>query len=613
MTQEKFRISNSYFIPEESGIIHVQSERFVRQEDFTNLKYSTWQPGDELFVPIKGSAKMYEGWLSVDTPINRKRPTLDVITLLEETVDIVTQKVREIRAHHILKEKHKALSESEEKYRNLIDSNPDPILIYQNNRIILVNPAFTQLLGYNQEDHSGESSFLKMIEEKYHGGVLKRIKARLAGKPHSQIYRIDMISKEGEIIPCETASSLIQHQGQPSYMVTFRDIRDRIKVMDDLKNSEEFNQAIIKHSPMGVSVRSNTGKLLSANDAWIKIWGHTEEEMIDFTTRERAELKFDYCDEYLGRWISTLERVYKEGGYLHVPDVKVSNPKGREGLWVSQHFYAIKNASGEVDRVVILTEDITERKIAEDKIRAINMDKLEQAKRIAGTFAHEIRNALFPASASLNRLKLLSGSSSNSEDLKKYSSIAEQSITRAADITGLISSYTKLDTERMPERVNLNEIFQELFKNNELRLRENNVEVNILGESYCLVRSNRRQLLLAFNNLLLNSIDAIAEKNERKDGRINIGMSANDGACGISFQDNGCGIPPDYLDRIFEPFFSKKSQNGGTGLGLAMAKRIIEMYGGTVLVKSEPKNGTTFNINLQNYENDNVDKTKSLE
>ncbi len=614
LTQEQFRISNSYFIPAESGMLYEKTERFAAQEDFTNLKYSTWQPGDELFVPIKGSAKMYEGWLSADTPMDRKRPTLDVITLLEETVDIVTQKVREIRAQHILKEKHIALIESEEKYRNLIDSSPDPIVILQNERVSFVNTAYTKLLGYTLDEVSEDSGFINTIHKDELDAVIKRMKDRQSGKKLSKVFAITLISKDGEEIPCETLNTQIQYQGQPAEFITMRDVSERKIMIDALLQSKEFSNAIIKYSPLGVSVRGNTGKLLSANVAWVKIWGHSKEEMIDFTNRERDELKFDYCDEYLGGWLPALERVYKKGGYLHVSDVKVSNLKGRESLWVSQHFYAIKDTSGKVDRVVILTEDITERKIAEDKIKAINVERLEQAKRIAGTFAHEIRNALFPASASLNRLKKISQLDSNdSEELRKYSSIAERSITRAADITGLISSYTKLDTEKMPERVNLNEIIRELVNNNELRLKENNVEVNTSGESYCLVRSNRRQLLLAFNNLLLNSIDAIAEKNERKDGKINIGMSANDGGCGISFQDNGCGIPPDYLDRIFEPFFSKKSESGGTGLGLAMAKRIIEMYGGTVLVKSEPKNGTTFNINLQNYENDNVDKTKSLE
>jgi len=607
MTQEQFRISNSYFIPAESGILYVKTERFVAQKDFTNLTYSTWRPGDELFVPIKGEAEMYEGWLSVDTPFDRKRPTQDVITLLEETVDIVTQKIREIRAQNILNEKHNALTESEEKYRNLIDSNPDPIFIFQNDKIKLVNPAFIKLLGYDLEEINQGNGFLKIIEKNDVEAVLRRMKDRQSGNALSNIFSIDLISKDGRKIPCDTSVSSVQYLDRPAIFITIRDITERKKMVDALLQSEAFSKAIIKYSPIGVSVRSNTGKLLSANDAWVKIWGHTEEEMIDFGTREKDELKFDYCDEYLGRWIPALERIYKEGGYLHVPDVQVTDPKRKGPLYVSQHFYAIKDTSGNVDRVVILTEDITERKNTEQKIKLIDSEKLNQAKRIAGTFAHEIRNALFPASASLNRLKRFSLTTNNSEDLKKYSSIAERSITRAADITGLISSYTKLETELMPERVKLNEIFEELVNSNQLRLKENYVQVNLSGGNNCLVKSNRRQLLLAFNNLLLNSIDALAHKEDRNEGnekdnrKINISWSCDGEGCNITFQDTGGGIPAEYQDRIFEPFFSKKSESGGTGLGLATAKRIIEMYDGSISVSSKLSTGTVFNINLKNY------------
>jgi len=103
--------------------------------------------------------------------------------------------------------------------------------------------------------------------------------------------------------------------------------------------------------------------------------------------------------------------------------------------------------------------------------------------------------------------------------------------------------------------------------------------------------------------LLLNSIDALSEI---KNKRITIKWSSNGNSHNIFFEDNGNGIQPEYIDRVFEPFFSKKSESGGTGLGLAMTKRIIEMYGGTVSVTSQPPDGTTFNIEIKNYENDNI-------
>ncbi|MCP4703523.1 MAG: PAS domain S-box protein, partial [candidate division Zixibacteria bacterium] len=182
LTQKQFRISNSYFIPAESGVLYVQTDRFVSQEDFSDLTYSTWSPGDELFVPIKGDSDKYEGWLSVDTPMNRKRPTLEIITLLEETVDIVTQKIREINTQNILDEKHNALIESEEKYRNLIDSSPDAIVIMKNGKVAFVNSMYNKLLGYKLGELGDELGFGKLIHKDDLEVVYQRMKDRKAGK-----------------------------------------------------------------------------------------------------------------------------------------------------------------------------------------------------------------------------------------------------------------------------------------------------------------------------------------------------------------------------------------------------------------------------------------------
>jgi len=150
---------------------------------------------------------------------------------------------------------------------------------------------------------------------------------------------------------------------------TFRDITDRKQAEEALRESEKFNRAVIERSPMGVSVRSRTGKLLHYNEAWKRIWSKSDEAIQEDMTRERGRLNFTKKDEYLGEWQEKVRDVYEQGGYLHIPDAVRLNKKERGCLWVSQYFYAIKNDQGEVDRVVILTEDITDRKQAEEALR----------------------------------------------------------------------------------------------------------------------------------------------------------------------------------------------------------------------------------------------------
>ena len=106
---------------------------------------------------------------------------------------------------------------------------------------------------------------------------------------------------------------------------------------------------------------------------------------------------------------------------------------------------------------------------------------------------------------------------------------------------------------------------------------------------------------MALNNLLINSLDALKDVTDR---HISIKWEINENFLYLTFEDNGCGIQTENLPRIFEPFFSAKSNAESTGLGLAMARRIIEMYGGKIGVNSQPGRGTRFDINLKLFAKD---------
>jgi len=142
-----------------------------------------------------------------------------------------------------------------------------------------------------------------------------------------------------------------------------------------LQESEAFTQAIISNSPIGVSVRSRTSQLISANVAWKKIWAIPDSDVQKDISRDRKMLDFDMWNDYLLPHLDEIRHIYEEGGYLHLPELKTTHPRPSAAEWVSQHFYAINNEQGQVERVVILTEDITERKQAEDATQTALQDK----------------------------------------------------------------------------------------------------------------------------------------------------------------------------------------------------------------------------------------------
>ncbi|MBD3169465.1 MAG: PAS domain S-box protein [candidate division Zixibacteria bacterium] len=109
LTHEDFRISRSYFIPEESGVFDSEYPRYVAQEKRRADCEASWKSRDELFVPLKSGKGRIEGWLSVDTPYDGCRPDINVIRFLEEIVDITTRKVREILTMESLNKERLAL------------------------------------------------------------------------------------------------------------------------------------------------------------------------------------------------------------------------------------------------------------------------------------------------------------------------------------------------------------------------------------------------------------------------------------------------------------------------------------------------------------------------
>ncbi|HEY9077847.1 MAG TPA: diguanylate cyclase [Anaerolineaceae bacterium] len=147
------------------------------------------------------------------------------------------------------------------------------------------------------------------------------------------------------------------------------EVKERRQVENELYISNKFLTAIIEHAPLGISVRNATGKLLAYNQAWKKIWGKTDESILEDMTIERKELVFNNRDVYLSKHQEDVRKIYSQGGILAIPDLKVTNPKPGAARWISQYFYAIMTPDNKVDRVVILTEDITEQKSAEEALR----------------------------------------------------------------------------------------------------------------------------------------------------------------------------------------------------------------------------------------------------
>jgi PAS domain S-box-containing protein len=525
MLNDEFKTSRSYFIPKEAGIDFTKTGRYIPQEFEADDNPDAWQPGDELFVPVFGKDGSTENYLSVDTPMDGKRPDKSVIIYLEDVIDLVIRQVHGMQnmqalqeseeryrrlfedspislweedlsevkvyldalkrkgvkdfgkyfdthpeevakwsslerildvnksslelygakskeeliesvdkilgpeSHPALKEelvaiaegrtvfqiesvnqtlsgkkKHinlrlvvapghektfskvlisiaditerkrfeQALQESEEKYRTLFENADDAIFLMKDDRFIDCNSSTLKLYGCARDDIVGQTPYRFSPSSQPDGSssmesALARIKAALDGNPQRFYWK--HIRLDSTPFDAEVSLNRMELGGQILIQAIVRDITARKQFEEALRESEEFNRAVIERSPLGISVRSRTGKLLSANDTWKNIWAIPEEDFFRELNLERSELTFSESDGYLKDWLPQIREVYEEGGYLHVPEAYTINPREGGARWVSHHFYALKDERNRVDRVVILTEDITERKEVEEALR----------------------------------------------------------------------------------------------------------------------------------------------------------------------------------------------------------------------------------------------------
>ena len=233
---------------------------------------------------------------------------------------------------------------------------------------------------------------------------------------------------------------------------------------------------------------------------------------------------------------------------------------------------------------------------------AISAEKLSKSERevawreMAKQVAHEIKNPLTPMKLSIQHLQRAWNDKVPDWDdrLKRLTNTIVEQIDSLSFIASEFSDFAKMprsDFEKVDVSTSLTKTI-DLFKVS----CEYNIKFTIDIIEDCYIYADKKQMLRVFNNLIKNSIQAISNK---KDGEILISLFRENDFCIITFKDNGIGIDTSLQSRIFSPYFTTKS--GGTGLGLAMVKNIIESMDGKIWFESEKESGTTFFIQLKLY------------
>lgn len=350
---------------------------------------------------------------------------------------------------------------------------------------------------------------------------------------------------------------------------------ERSSTMKALKANERKYRNIFERSKDAVFITDEDCRFIDMNDATSKLLGYTKQELVSM---DLCELIMNEAarDKYLQQLKSRKE----------VDDMEVElSTKDKSKL------NCILSASTETDidgtiYIQGIIHDITNLKKAEKA--TLQGEKLAAAGRLVRTLAHEVRNPLNNINLSVDQLSHFSDTDEN----RFLLDVIERNSKRIGGlITELLDS--SRPTELVMERGTLQGIMDDTIASalDRITLQRINLQVKYTDEP-AFIMADRQKLKIAFLNILINAVEAIANP----PGKIIIEITSHGNRHQVQINDNGSGISDENLSRLFEPYFTSK--RNGMGLGLASTLTILQSHKATVEVQSKVSQGTTFSISF---------------
>src|SRR5258705_3758558 len=276
------------------------------------------------------------------------------------------------------------------------------------------------------------------------------------------------------------------------------------------------------------------------------------------------------------------------------------------GFGIASHFAAVYGWRWVHQRVFepAIAREVN-REVLQEK-EQLRTEKQASLDELTATFAHEIRNPIAAAKSLVQQM----GEDPTSHENVEYAKVALDELARVDRSVSHLLKYAKEEDSKF-EKLNLSWVLDGALTQMRSKLEANSVAVSRAYLSGPTVRADADKLRQVFSNMIDNAIDAMESRKDERRLEFAIQTNGNEMAA-VSIRDNGCGIADDKLGKIFNPFYTSKES--GTGLGLGVAKKVIDSHRGTIQVHSTVGVGTEFilEIPLSDAVRDAIDAVAAL-
>jgi len=523
----------------------------------------------------------------------RDKKNKQIQLYLEQMVDERTNELQQEKER--VEAINKALAESETKFRTLTEISPSAIFIYQDFKFVYVNPATEKITGYKKEELINKP-IIDIVHPDFKSIIAERAKRRIAMEDVPDRYEFKIIRKDGKERWVDFSARLIKYFDYEAGLGTVFDVTERKKAEEALLEEKERLAATLSAIADGVIATDREQRIILCNKRALHIVGLPEVNESECFGKKISDI-IQLIDEGSGKLIpNPVEELIKSNGAKQIEGTGYLMAKESKKVLVDYSAAPIFDKDSQIMGVVVAFRDITAKRRMEKEM--LKNQKLESIGVLAGGIAHDFNNFLTAIMGNLSLLRMRI----NEDDKKLISRIqsAEKAAEKAQELTHQLLTFSKGGVP-IKKTTDIHELVKDSV---EFVLSGSNVDYVLESESGLWNADvDPGQINQVVQNLVINADQAMPNggtifvKLENVEVKEGSKLPLKKGKyIKLTIKDQGVGIPPKYLAKIFDPFFSTKQT--GSGLGLATAFSIINKHNGHIEVQSEVGVGTEFTIYL---------------
>jgi len=479
------------------------------------------------------------------------------------------------------------LRDAKQYLEGMVENSADMIITTNSEGLIeTFNPGGEELLGYRREEVVGthiESLYVDPAERRAAAAILE-------STGNISNYETRLLAKDGRVRSILlTLSPLRDGQGRSIGTIGIsKDITHAKELQDELRHAKEYLEGMVENSADMIITTNSEGLIETFNRGGEELLGYGREEVIgthieslyvDASERQAAAVTL----EKTGNVANLETRLRAKDGRFRNILLTLSPLRGGQGKRIG---------------TIGISKDITrEKELQRELVQSQKFAAIGQA--VTG-IQHAIKNMLNSLTGGSYLLRI-GMAKDNQERIKEGWGMVQEGIERITDLSRSMLVYAK-DWKLKLEKVRVNDLMENVCELNRQTAADQGVTLRSdVTEGLPDVVCDPKLVHMATTDLVVNAIDACVWKDYGSDESPEIVLrnSVTEGGdfFVIEVGDNGCGMNEETRQNIFTPFFSTKKTRG-TGLGLAMTARIINVHGGEIIVESEPDQGTTFRVRL---------------